>query len=203
MSRPIQNPIIQGFNPDPSILRDGEDYYIVTGTFEWHPGIQIHHSRNLRDWVLIGHALTTTDRLDLFGVSSSSGIWAPSLSWYDGLYCMVYTVVRTRSPRFKDMRNYVITAEDILGPWSQPVFLNATGFDPSLFHDDKGRKWVVNVKWDHRDGHLRFAGIILQKYDPGRKRLVGAARTILQKEILVEGVQNLQGAGKYTDYDIF
>lgn len=196
MSQPIQNPIIPGFNPDPSILRVGEDYYIANSTFEWHPGIQIHHSRNLRDWELIGHALTTTDQLDMIGVPNSSGIWAPSLSWHDGLYYMVYTVVRTRTPRFKDLRNYVITARDILGPWSKPVCLNASGFDPSLFHDDDGRKWVVNMEWDHRDGHSRFAGIILQEYDTAQRRLIGSPRTILQKEILIEG-PNLYKHGEY------
>lgn len=197
MSRPIENPIIRGFNPDPSILRVGEDYFIANSTFEWHPGIQIHHSRNLRDWELIGHALTTTNQLNMIGVPNSSGIWAPSLSYCDGLYYMVYSNVRTRTPRFKDLRNYLITAEHILGPWSEPVFLNASGFDPSLFHDDDGRKWVVNMEWDHRDGHPRFAGIILQEYDPEDQQLIGTPRTILQKEILIEGPNLYQLDGYY------
>ena len=72
----IRNPILPGFNPDPSILRVGDDYYIATYTFEWFPGIALHHSRELVHWRLIGHALTETARLDLRGVADSAGIWA-------------------------------------------------------------------------------------------------------------------------------
>jgi len=183
----IHNPVIKGFNPDPSILRLGEDYFVANSTFEWYPGIQIHHSRNLIDWELIGHVLTTTEQLDMIGVPNSSGIWAPSLSYSDGLFYMVYTVVHTRTGPFKDLKNYLVTAENILGPWSEPVFLNASGFDPSLFHDDDGRKWMVNVQWDHRKAHPSFGGIVLQEYDANLKKLIDQGRIILQKDILIEG----------------
>ncbi len=193
----IHNPIIKGFNPDPSILRVGDDYYIATSTFEWRPAIQIHHSRDLVHWELIGHVLTTTEQLDMIGVPNSSGIWAPSLSYCDGLFYMVYTVVRTRFGPFKDLKNYVVTAESISGPWLDPVFLNASGFDPSLFHDDDGRKWVANVQWDYRKDKARFGGILLQEYDAVEKKMIGPQKMILQKEILIEGPNLYKRNGMY------
>jgi xylan 1,4-beta-xylosidase len=183
----IHNPILPGFNPDPSIVRRGDDYYIVTSTFEWFPGVPIYHSTDLANWRLIGHALTRRSQLDLKGVVDSGGIWAPSLSFADGQFYLIYTIVHSRISNFKDVHNYLVTAPSIEGPWSEPVYLNSSGFDPSLFHDDDGRKWLANIVWDYRPGKPRFAGIILQEFNPSKQKLVGPVRKILQKTILSEG----------------
>jgi xylan 1,4-beta-xylosidase len=183
----IQNPVIRGFNPDPSFVRVDDDYYIATSTFEWFPGVGIHHSRDLVHWRLIGHALTRRSQLDLRGVVDSAGVWAPSMSWHDGQFWLIYTNVRGRLTNFKDVGIYLTTAPDILGPWSDPIPLNGIGFDPSLFHDDDGRKWLVNMMWDFRKGHGRFAGIVLQEYDHAARTLIGPMHHILQKPVLTEG----------------
>ena len=196
----IHNPVIKGFNPDPSILRVGEDFYLATSTFQWFPGVQIFHSRDLANWRLIDHGLKDVRCLNLIGVPDSGGVWAPSLSWHDGLFHLVYTIVRTAAPgrAFKDTHNYLITAESIHGPWSEPVFLNSSGFDPSLFHDDDGRKWVLNMLWDHRrQGLDRFQGIILQEYDAAARRLRGPITNILRKPILIEGPNLYKRNGWY------
>ena len=86
MNHVIRNPIIPGFNPDPSIVRVGDDYYIANSTFEWFPGVALHHSRDLVNWKLIGHALTRQSQLDLRGIVDSAGVWAPSLSYADGQF---------------------------------------------------------------------------------------------------------------------
>lgn len=176
----ITNPILRGFNPDPSILRVGDDYYIATSTFEWFPGVQIHHSRDLVHWKLIGQALTRTSQLDMLGNPGSCGIWAPCLSYDNGVFYLIYTDVKSRIGVYKDTPNYLVTATDIRGPWSEPVYLNSSGFDPSLFHDDDGRKWFVNMLWDHRKGKNHFAGIVLQEYDPQQKKLVGPIKNIFK-----------------------
>ncbi|MBC7785670.1 MAG: glycoside hydrolase family 43 protein [Burkholderiales bacterium] len=193
----ISNPVLPGFHPDPSILRVGDDYYIATSTFEWFPGVPIHHSRDLVNWRLIGHALTTTEHLDLKGVPNSAGIWAPSLSYADGKFHLLYTIVRTYMGGFKDLANYLVTADSIAGPWSERIFLNATGFDGSLFHDDDGRKWVVNMRWDHRKGRPRFAGIELQEYSASERKLIGPIRNILRKPQLIEGPNLYKKDGWY------
>ncbi len=170
----ITNPILRGFNPDPSILRVGDDYYIATSTFEWFPGVQIHHSRDLIHWKLIARPLNRVSQLDLKGAAASEGVWAPCLSYDKGVFYLVYTNVRLwRSGGPRDLHNYLVTATDIRGEWTDPIYLNGSGFDPSLFHDDDGRKWLINMLWDHRLGRNSFAGIVLQEYDPVNRRLPG------------------------------
>ena len=176
----IKNPILPGFNPDPSICRVGEDYYIATSTFEWFPGVQIHHSRDLVNWRLLGHALNETRLLDLKGVPSSGGVWAPALTHCDGLFYLCYTVVHQHEAATKDTPNYLITAPSVEGPWSDPVFVNSSGFDPSLFHDEDGRKYWLNMVWDHRPEKHPFYGIVLQEYDPQAKNLVGKPELIFK-----------------------
>lgn len=178
MNASIHNPVLPGFHPDPSILRVGADYYIATSTFEWWPGVRLHHSRDLRHWRPIGHALTRTSQLEMRGNPDSGGIWAPCLSWRDGVFHLIYTNVRSLLGMHKDTHNYLVTAPSIEGPWSDPVYLNSSGFDPSLFHDDDGRSWLLGMQWDHRPGHHPFCGILLQEYDHAQRRLVGPVHRI-------------------------
>lgn len=178
----IKNPILPGFNPDPSIVRVGDDYYIATSTFEWYPGVQIHHSRDLVNWRLLTRPLNRASQLNMLGDPDSCGIWAPCLSYADGLFWLIYTdVKRFGSSSFggaggaslRDYHNYLVTCPTIDGDWSDPVYMNSSGFDPSLFHDDDGRKYFVNMLWDYRPGHNRFAGIVLQEYSVQQRKLIG------------------------------
>jgi len=191
----IRNPILPGFNPDPSVCRVGDDYYIATSTFEWFPGVQIHHSRDLVNWRLVRRPLDRASQLDLRGDPDSGGVWAPCLSHADGRFWLVYTDVKRFDGAFKDAHNFIVTAPAVDGPWSDPISVNSSGFDPSLFHDDDGRKWFLNVLWDHRDDprkqrrHPGFAGIVLQEWDAPSQRLVGRRTTIFtgSPHGLVEG----------------
>lgn len=176
----IQNPILKGFNPDPSIVRVGDDYYIATSTFEWYPGVQIHHSKDLKNWRLIARPLNRAALLDMRGEPDSCGIWAPCLTYADGLFHLIYTDVRRFDGNFKDVDNYLTTCATIDGEWSDPVYMNSSGFDPSLFHDDDGKKWFMNVVWDHRYQKNQFGGIVLQEYCPKQKKLVGEIKNIYQ-----------------------
>jgi xylan 1,4-beta-xylosidase len=201
----IRNPILPGFNPDPSICRVGEDYYIATSTFEWYPGVQIHHSRDLVNWRLARRPLERAAQLDLRGDPDSGGVWAPCLSYADGRFWLVYTDVKRLDGSFKDAHNYIVTAASIEGPWSDPTYVNSSGFDPSLFHDDDGRKWFVNMIWDHRDDsgaqrkHPTFAGILLQEWDAASGKLVGKPKTIFagSRHGLVEGPHLTKRNGWY------
>jgi len=186
-STTIRNPILPGFNPDPSIVRVGDDYYIATSTFEWFPGVQIHHSRDLVHWRLLSRPLTRASQLDMQGDPDSCGIWAPCLTHADGLFWLIYTDVKrygrttvggASGASLRDFHNYLVTSATIDGEWSDPAYLNSSGFDPSLFHDDDGKKYLVNQLWDHRPGHNRFAGIVLQEYSVAEKRLVGSRANI-------------------------
>ena len=179
----ILNPILKGFNPDPSIVRVGDDFFIATSTFEWFPGVQIHHSRDLKHWQLITRPPNRESQLNMLGDPDSCGVWAPCLSYADGRFWLIYTDVkrygRTSSSgsaggaSMRDFHNYLVTCDAIDGEWSDPVYLNSSGFDPSLFHDDDGRKWLVNQLWDHRPGNNRFAGVVLQEYSAHSQKLIG------------------------------
>lgn len=161
----FQNPVLPGFNADPSIIRVGDTYYIANSTFEWFPGVRLHESKDLQHWNLLPSPLSTTTLLDMKGNPSSGGIWAPALSYADGQFWLVYTDVKITEGAFKDMTNYLTTATDIRGPWTDPVKLNGVGFDASLFHDDDGRKYIVQQTWDHREYHHPFDGITLTELD--------------------------------------
>jgi xylan 1,4-beta-xylosidase len=185
----IRNPILPGFNPDPSVVRVGEDYYVATSTFEWFPGVQIHHSRDLVHWRLLTRPLRRASQLNMLGDPDSCGVWAPCLTHDDGLFYLVYTDVKrygrttvggASGASLRDFHNYLVTSATIDSDWSDPIHLNSSGFDPSLFHDDDGRKYLLNQLWDHRPGRNRFAGIVLQEYSPGEQRLVGERRVIFE-----------------------
>jgi len=176
----IANPILRGFNPDPSIVRVGDDYYIATSTFEWFPGVQIHHSRDLANWRLLGHPLVRRSQLDMRGNPDSGGVWAPCLSYSDGTFYLIYTDVKSHLGPYKDTHNYLVTATDVRGPWSEPTHLNSSGFDPSLYHDDDGRSWLLNMMWDHRKGKNPFGGILMQEYDKAERALKGPIYNIFR-----------------------
>jgi xylan 1,4-beta-xylosidase len=185
----IHNPILRGFNPDPSIVRVGDDYYVATSTFEWFPGVQIHHSRDLLNWRLLTRPLSRPSQLNMLGNPDSCGIWAPCLTHADGMFFLVYTDVKrygrtttagASGASMRDFHNYLVTARQIDSEWSDPIYLNSSGFDPSLFHDDDGRKYLVNMLWDHRPGRNRFAGIVLQEYSAKERKLTGERRLIFQ-----------------------
>src|SRR5215471_3215085 len=189
MPRTIHNPILRGFNPDPSIVRVGDDYYIATSTFEWYPGVQIHHSRDLANWRLLTRPLRRASQLNLLGDPDSGGAWAPCLSYADGLFYLIYTDVKrygrttvagASGASLRDFHNYLVTSSTIDGDWSDPVYLNSSGFDPSLFHDDDGRKYLLNMLWDQRPNQNRFAGIVLQEYSVTEQRLIGSRELIFK-----------------------
>jgi len=180
----IRNPILPGFNADPSFVRVGDDWYIATSTFQWYPGVQIHHSRDLANWTLAARPLDRAGLLDMRGNPDDCGIWAPCLSHDGDRFWLVYTDVKRHAGAFKDAHNFITHAERIEGPWSDPIYVNSTGFDASLFHDEDGRKWFVQMRWNHRgDGtgcnpaHDAFDGIMLHEWSEARG-LIGEAVNI-------------------------
>ncbi|WP_288530952.1 glycoside hydrolase family 43 protein [uncultured Secundilactobacillus sp.] len=196
----IENPVLRGFNADPSMIRVGDTYYIANSTFEWFPGVRLHESKDMVHWNLLPSPLSTTTLLDMKGNPASGGIWAPDLSYADGKFWLVYTDVKITEGAFKDMTNYLTTATDIHGPWTDPIKLNGVGFDASLFHDENGKKYLVQQTWDHREYHHPFNGITLTEFDVKTMKLQPkTARTIYNgtQVKLVEGPHLYQINGYY------
>ena len=156
----FRNPVISGGYPDPSICRVGDDYYIVNSSFEYFPGLPIHHSKDLVNWELVGYGLHRKEQCihpnNLVDVQQRGGIHAPTIRFHQGKFYIITTNVY--SPKDKsqptEFINFIITAEDIRGPWSVPHHLEgAPGIDPDLFFDDDGRAWYVGT---HAPGKTKF-----------------------------------------------
>lgn len=161
----FQNPLLPGFYPDPSICRVGEDYYMVTSSFVYYPGLPIFHSKDLVNWEQIGHGIHRSTQLDYKNCETSEGLWAPSIRYHNGTFYIINTFVSEGREANRD--NYIITAKDPAGPWSDAVVVKgADGIDSSLFFDEDGSVWYVgNFISDEKlyEGHH---GIYLNELDP-------------------------------------
>lgn len=167
----IQNPILPGFCPDPSIIRVGNDYYIANSSFEWWPGVKIYHSKDLKHYEQLPSPLNRLSQLNMIGEGDSCGVWAPDISWNGEYFWLIYTDVKTRTGGLFNTHNYLVKSKDIRGGWSEPVYLNSSGFDPSVFHDTDGKMYIVNMI-------NNFKGILVQEYDPVQECLVGEAKNV-------------------------
>ena len=135
----FQNPILPGFYPDTSICRVKDDYYLVTSTFSYFPGVPIFHSKDLVNWKQIGHVLDRPSQLNLDGQIQSEGIFAPTIRYNNGIFYMITTNVGHGG-------NFLVTATDPAGPWSDPYYLEAPGIDPSLFFDEDGKAYYIGTR---------------------------------------------------------
>ena len=166
------NPILPGGYPDPSICRVQDDFYVVNSTFEYFPALPIHHSRDLVNWELIGHAIDREEqaggRVNLVDVQSDGGIHAPSLRCRDNQFYVITTNVYQPAEHGlpTEMANFVLTADNPSGPWSMPhVIEGAPGIDPDLFFDDDGTVWYLG---NHAPADAAYPGegeIWLQQLD--------------------------------------
>lgn len=171
----IKNPILPGFHADPCICRKGDDFYLAVSSFEWFPGIPIYHSKDMKHWELYTHALQNDSNPDLKKLPSAKGIWAPCLTYceQEDLFYVVYGVMNSMNARYFDVDNFVITAKDLKGPWSEPVYLHSSGFDASMFHDDDGKKYIVALEWETRSDYEKPGPICIVEYDPVKKEIIG------------------------------
>lgn len=175
----FDNPIIPGSHPDPSICYDGEYFYIVNSTFELYPGLPINRSKDLVNWELIGYGLHRQSQcnavVNLVDVQSDGGIHAPTIRYHEGIFYIITTNVYYHEKKNKtDFVNFIITAKDPAGPWSEPhVLEGAPGIDPDIFFDDDGRVWYVGT---HLPDAPNFSGegeIWLQEIDLDNWKLIG------------------------------
>ncbi len=173
------NPIIKGYNADPSICRVGSNYYLATSSSEYFPGIPIYQSKDLVSWKMIGHALDRPSQLNLSNVDCTKGVFAPTLRYHEGIYYIISTL--TGVPVGKPAGNFIVTAKNPADPWSDPVWLpEAQGIDPSLFFDDDGKVYYQGnyspqaKKWNnHRN-------LWVQEFDVKNMKLIGKKVDIIE-----------------------
>ncbi len=176
--RKIKNPIIPGFYPDPSICRVGDDFYLICSSFELYPGIPVFHSRDLANWELIGHALTKENGFHVEANSMFNGVMAPTIRYNKGTFYII-------NANFCDRGNFIITAKDPKGPWSEPHWLeDVPGIDASLFFDHDGKAYIMGTGdvWDNGTG-VKERGIWLAPYDMMGFKLAGEPVTIFNSAL--------------------
>lgn len=194
-----RNPILTGFYPDPSITRVGEDYYLVTSTFSYFPGLPVFHSRDLTTWTQIGNAIDRPTQLDFSGLGLSRAVFAPDITWRDGTFYILNTCVDCGE-------NYYLTAKDPAGPWSDPIWIKGVeGIDPSFFFDDDGKTYLLNN--GEPEGPALYRGhraIWMQEFDLKAQKPVGPRRVLVnggvdisKKPIWIEGPHILKKDGWY------
>jgi xylan 1,4-beta-xylosidase len=170
-----RNPILAGYYPDPTICQVGEDYYLVNSSFAHYPGLPIFHSTDLVNWTQLGHAIDRPDQLPYDGLGLTRALFAPGISYHDGLFYIVCTMIDKGG-------NFLITAEDPAGPWSDPVWLDFDGIDPSLFFDEStGRAWMVNNgnPPDNKPLYSGHRAIWVQEWDIAAQKLFGPRKIII------------------------
>ncbi|PQA89510.1 glycoside hydrolase family 43 protein [Hyphococcus luteus] len=184
-----RNPILSGFYPDPSIAKAGDEYYLVNSTFSWFPGIPVFKSRDLVNWTQIGNVIDRAGMLDFTDLGVSRGVFAPTIEYHDGVFYVANTCVDCGG-------NFIVTAEDPAGPWSDPVWLpDIGGIDPSLFFDDDGAVYLMNN--DAPPGEAKYDGhraIWIRKIDPETFQSLEAPTVLIdggvrpeEKPIWIEG----------------
>jgi len=195
-----RNPILQGFYPDPSVTRVGKDFYLVTSTFGYFPGIPVFHSRDLVSWTQIGNAIDRPDQLDFKQLGLSRGVFAPTIQAKAGTFYILNTCVDCGG-------NFLITAKDPAGPWSDPAWLPALegGIDPSLFFDDDGKTWILNN--GPPEGTPQYEGhraIWIQQFDLKARKTLGPRKVLVnggvdfaKKPIWIEGPHIFKKDGTY------
>lgn len=171
MRNTFRNPILSGCYPDPSICRVSDDYYLVTSTFEYFPGLPIFHSRDLIHWQQIGHVLDRPSQLDLDEIRPSGGLYAPTIRYHGGTFYVINTLTDGKTGR----GNFIVTATQPQGPWSEPYWLpDADGFDPSLFFDEEdGRVWFTANRLNEKGFYTGHTEVYLREIDITNMKLIG------------------------------
>lgn len=192
-----RNPILSGYYPDPSVIRVGDDYYLALSSFAHYPGLPIFHSRDLVNWTQIANAIDRPEQLDFSGRRVSEAVFAPDISYHDGTFYIVNTCVQCRG-------NFVITAKDPKGPWSNPIWLPFEGIDPSIYWEND-RAYIVNNRAPNEppryDGHR---AIWIQEYDWRAGKMVGESTQLInggvdlsKKPVWIEGPHIFRKDGWY------
>jgi len=181
------NPILPGAHPDPSICRAGDDYYIVNSTFEYYPGLPIHHSTDLVNWELVGYGLHREDQctgeMNLVDVQQNGGIHAPTIRNHDGTFYIITTNIYTPTDRNLPTKfiNFIITAENVEGPWSDPHIIDgAPGIDPDIFFDDDGKVYFVGTHVPGKPNENGIGEIWVQELGLDNWELVGERYSVWQ-----------------------
>ena len=200
----LVNPILTGFYPDPSIVKVGPNYYLVNSTFSYFPGIPVMHSKDLKNWKQVGNVIDRPEQMDFMGERLTRGLFAPAISYHKGTYYVTCTDIDHDG-------NFVVTAKNPAGPWSNPVKLpQVHGIDPSIYFDEEAGKAYVLYNSDAPDRKPLYSGhrtIRMYEFDPVKltvigeeKQLVNGGVDLSKKPVWIEGPHIMRRNGWYYLY---
>ncbi|MET4106291.1 xylan 1,4-beta-xylosidase [Hymenobacter sp. UYP22] len=198
----LTNPILSGFYPDPSVVKVGPDYYLVNSTFSYFPGIPVFHSRDLKNWQQVGNVISRPSQMNFLGDRMTRGLFAPAIDYHNGTYYLTCTLIDHKG-------NFVVTAKNPAGPWSDPIWLpEVKGIDPSLFFDND--KVYVIYNSDPPDNKPLYDGhrsIKIMELDPAKLQTIGEAKILVnggvdlsKKPVWIEGPHIMKRNGWYYLY---
>jgi len=201
-STTLVNPILNGFYPDPSIVKVGADFYLINSTFAYFPGLPVFHSKDLKNWKQVGNVISRPSQMNFMGHRMTRGLFAPAISYNNGLYYVVCTLIDTGG-------NFVVTAKDPAGPWSDPTFIpEVRGIDPSIYFDN-GKAYIV-YNSDPPENKSLYSGhrtIRMYEFDPVKLKVVGDEKILVnggvdisKKPVWIEGPHFLKRDGWYYLY---
>ncbi|HZW42573.1 MAG TPA: family 43 glycosylhydrolase [Agromyces sp.] len=191
-----RNPVLPGFHPDPSICRVGDEFFVVTSTFEYFPGLPVHRSRDLVEWQLVGHAVHREEQLDLSTVAASGGLFAPTIRHHAGRFHVACTLVGGEGRQ----GSFVVTATDPAGPWSDPAWIeDAPGIDPSILFDEDGRAWWCGTRLADPGDWPEQTEVWVRELDVATMSLVGEEHVVwhgaVEGAVWAEGPHLYRGEG--------
>ncbi|WP_020601308.1 glycoside hydrolase family 43 protein [Spirosoma panaciterrae] len=200
----LVNPILTGFYPDPSIVKVGPDYYLVNSTFSYFPGLPIMHSKDLKNWKQIGNVIDRPEQMDFMGERLTRGLFAPGISYNKGTFYVTCTDIDHDG-------NFVVTAKNPAGPWSNPVKIpQVRGIDPSIYFDESTDKAYIIYNSDAPDRKPLYSGhrtIRMYEFDPVNLKVVGEEKQLVnggvdlsKKPVWIEGPHILKRNGWYYLY---
>lgn len=199
----ITNPVLMGFYPDPSVVKVKNDYYLVNSTFSYFPGLPVFHSKDLTNWKQISNVISRTSQMDFVGERITRGLFAPAISFNNGTFYVTCTDIDHEG-------NFIVTAKDPAGPWSNPVKLpQVRGIDPSVFFDDNGKAYII-YNSDAPDNKPLYPGhrtIKIFEIDPVQLKVIGEEKIVVnggvdisKKPVWIEGPHILKKKGWYYLY---
>ena len=198
----LVNPILAGFYPDPSIVQVGSDYYLVNSTFAYFPGIPVMHSKDLKNWRQVGNVISRPSQMNFLGDRMTRGLFAPAIDYHNGTYYVTCTLIDHKG-------NFVVTAKNPAGPWSDPVFLpEVRGIDPSLLFDENKAYVVYNsdppdnkpLYSGHRSIKLIELNLQTMQTVGEPKILVNGGVDLSKQPVWIEGPHIMKARGWYYLY---
>lgn len=205
-----KNPILPGFNPDPSICRVNDDYYLVTSSWEYSPSVPIYHSKDLVNWEIINYVARRPEQINLTGYESYGGVWAPTIRHHKGIFYVTFSLVKRKVEEqgIASIKNILYTSEDIYGEWSAPnILTNSTlsGIDPALFFDESGKTYLLLNRTPEEEANknpnTKIREICIQEFDLNSQKLIGKITTLTRGSSLTahyaEGPRLIKKDGAY------